>query len=364
MQEHGGENAITRGERRFVALWSALILLLYAIYGAAAVSKLLHYRSEAERTQSYAFGSAPAGPSVQPESEFGQVVTGIYVNHIGEFSVREGGWAADFDIWFRWAGSEVNPAERFRVVNGEVDSSQKIESYVRRGEGYERYRVKARFTKDFDSGRFPYSDEILTIQIEDAVQGAQALSYVADETGSAVNAAGVPSFLKIEKTTIRSKLQESRARVGSPGLPNGGPKTRSTLIFAMLVDLPGSAIYMRLSQALFASVAIAFIAFFIKPTHVDPRFGLGIGAVFASVANNISVQAALPPPMHITILQMAYTVCLATIFFVLVQSAISLYILDTLGREKLYRYFDKASFAVFAFGYTAVNLALPIAASA
>jgi len=51
-----------------------------------------------------------------------------------------------------------------------------------------------------------------------------------------------------------------------------------------------------------------------------------------------------------------------TIFLTLVQSAISLYILDTMGRERLSRFFDKVSFAVFLIGYAVVNLLLVFAA--
>jgi hypothetical protein len=43
-------------------------------------------------------------------------------------------------------------------------------------------------------------------------------------------------------------------------------------------------------------------------------------------------------------------------------SALSLYILDTLGQEKLYRDFYKVSFAVFLTGYTVANLMLTLAA--
>ena len=54
---------------------------------------------------------------------------------------------------------------------------------------------------------------------------------------------------------------------------------------------------------------------------------------------------------------------LATIFLTLVQSTISLYLYDTLGLEKLSRFFDKVSFVVFLAGFAAINLALPLAAS-
>jgi hypothetical protein len=45
-----------------------------------------------------------------------------------------------------------------------------------------------------------------------------------------------------------------------------------------------------------------------------------------------------------------------------VQSAVSLYILDTLGRPQLSRFFDRVYFVVILLGYLSLNLALPLAA--
>jgi len=115
-------------------------------------------------------------------------------------------------------------------------------------------------------------------------------------------------------------------------------------------------------QALFVSIAIAFIVFFIKPIFVEPRFGLGVGAVFAAVGNNIYVGSILPPGGGTTLIAMVNAVGLATIFLTLVQSAISLYILDGMGQEKLRLFFDKMSFVVLFVGCAVVNLMLPLAA--
>ena len=41
----------------------------------------------------------------------------------------------------------------------------------------------------------------------------------------------------------------------------------------------GSGFYLKMFVALFVGVGVAMIAFFIKPTDVDPRFGLGVGAL-------------------------------------------------------------------------------------
>jgi len=354
---------------RFVVLWAAGILLLYAVGGYLGVRTLLTYRAETEKFRQTWIGSSTTGPNVRtpeikmaPGSEPVDVLVGIYINSIGEFSLKESGWTADFDIWFRWTGEGVRPGENFQVVNGQIDQREKKDAYVTGREHYERYRVKARLTKFFDSSRFPFSDQGLTIQMEDSTHEAERLRYVADEQGSGINRLGVPQSLKITKSLMTVRLHSYGSRRGDPRLSPNTADVHSRFIFAMLVSPPSREVYLKLFQALFASVAIAFIVFFIKPIHVDPRFGLGVGAVFAAVGNNIFVGTMLPPAGEISLAAMVNTIGLATIFLTLVQSTISLYILDTMGQEKLQRFFDKVSFVVFLIGYAVVNLMLPLAA--
>jgi hypothetical protein len=93
-------------------------------------------------------------------------------------------------------------------------------------------------------------------------------------------------------------------------------------------------------------VATAVLALFIKPIHVDPRFGLGVGAVFAAIGNMIAVASFLSRAQQATLTDMVNILGLVTIFLTLVQS-ISLYQYDSMGLEKLSRFFDRVSFAVF-----------------
>jgi hypothetical protein len=298
-----------------------------------------------------------------PGAEPVEVRVGVYINRIGEFSLRESGWTAEFDIWFRWTGDGVKPGEDFEIVNGQVDSREKMEEYSNGRERYERYRVKARLTKYFDPSRFPFSDEVLSLQVEDRLNGAKTMRYVADERDSGISNLGVPRSLNITNSLAVVKLHDYRSGLGDPRSSAGAGDIHSRFIFSMLVDPPSLAIYIPMYQALFASIAIALIVFFIKPTHVDPRFGLGIGAFFAAVGNNIAVVSILPQSKQITLAGMVNAAGLATILLTLVQSAISLFILDTMGLNRLRRLFDRVSFVVFLTGYAVVNLLLPLAAS-
>jgi hypothetical protein len=369
MNQNDMKEMITRRGFLFVILSAAGVLLLYAIGGYLGVRQLQGYKGETEKYREALIEAATTEPDARapeiklgPEAKPVNVLVGMYINNIGEFSLRESAWTADFDIWFRWTGGEVRPGNNFEVVNGRIDQRDKKEAYVMGREHYERYRVKARLTKFFDASRFPFSDQGMTIQIEDSTHGAERLRYVADEQESGMNSSGVLQSLKITKSLMMVKLHSYGSRRGDLRLSPNTADVHSRFIFAMLVSPPSMQVYMKLFQALFASVAIAFIVFFIKPIHVDPRFGLGVGALFATVGNNIFVGTMLPPAERISLTAMVNTIGLATIFLTLVQSTISLYILDTMGQEKLRRFFDKVSFVAFLIGYAVVNLVLPLAA--
>jgi hypothetical protein len=363
------KDRITRRAFWFVALWAAGILLLYAIGGYLGVRGLQGYKAETMKMRQMRIEAATTEPGtpapeikMPPGAKPVDVLVGIYINRIGEFSLVQGAWSADFDIWFRWIGDGIRPGDNFQVANGEIDQREKTDASASGEEHYERYRVKARLTKYFDPSRFPFGDEALSIQIEDGANRAETLRYIVDERSSGISLPGLPSNLRVTESLIGVKLHSYGSGRGDPQLLAGPTEVHSRFFFAMIVLPPSKGLYVKMFQALFASVAIAFIVFFIKPIHVDPRFGLGIGAVFAAVGNNIFVGTLLPQSDRITLTDMVNATGLATIFLTLVQSAISLYIEDTMGLEKLRSLFDKVSFAVFLIGYAAVNLMLPLAA--
>jgi hypothetical protein len=124
------KDAISRAGYSFVAVWAAGLLLLYAIGGTFGVRTLQEYRAETERFRETFIASQTIEPGTKaPEGRVSkkpaEVHVGIYVNSIGEFAVREGGWTADFDTWFRWTDARIRPGETFQVVNGEINQREK-----------------------------------------------------------------------------------------------------------------------------------------------------------------------------------------------------------------------------------------------
>jgi hypothetical protein len=125
----------------------------------------------------------------------------------------------------------------------------------------------------------------------------------------------------------------------------------------------GLGFYLKMFVALFVAVGVALLAFFIRPTDVDPRFGLGLGALGAVIVNTYVTSSLVPDTGVMTLADIVNHVGIVTIFLSLLQSAISLYLYERKDRKALSRLFDRVSFATILPCYVVINLILPWAAT-
>jgi hypothetical protein len=362
-------NMITPGGYRFVIIWAVCLLVLYAVVSSLGVTLLSRYAREASNIREARIKSptmqlkAPApDQQIRSGARPVEVLAGGSINRIGEFALKESAWTADFNLWFKWNGDAVKPGEGFRIANGQIQQREKVDSYQSGTEHYEEYNIVARVTKDYDASRYPFGEEGLYILVEDSTHGAEPVRYVANKQASLIGPEALPRAVKLSGFMVDTKIATSGHGLANPGPSGSKNEVRSQLMLGLLVVPRSMGLYQKMFQALFASVIVALIALFIKPVHIDCRFGLPVGGFFASVSNNIFVGTLLPNADRLTLTDMVNSISLVTIFLVLAQSVISLYIYDTMGRERLAIYFDRVSFVVFLIGYVAANLALPFAA--
>jgi hypothetical protein len=343
-----------------LALWGLGLVLVYVAFGWFGARAVQRSRIETQQSRRWFLQTAAFGLDVRALEEHGTPVTiGVFVERIGELEPHTGEWTADFDVWFRWRNEQLHPGETFEVVNGEVAKREKVESIDANGERYERWRVHAKLATSVDAARYPFGDEAFGIQIEDGQREATQMHYVADTGASGVGFTAPSESIVIKQSLAMAKYVEYSSSLGRP--TTDAHEVRSRFVFAMIGAPASLPTHLKNFQALYASVAIALLVFFIRPIHVDPRFGLGVGAAFAAVTNNVAVTAAVPSVPGLTLTTLVNGIGLTTIFLTMVESCISLYLLDTLGLEKLYRQLDKLSFWIILVGYVTLNIVFPFA---
>ncbi|OQW91776.1 MAG: hypothetical protein BWK79_16180 [Beggiatoa sp. IS2] len=363
---------MTFAGRIFMIIWVTAIFILAATVWNFVVStvyqnKIIATERHLARIDSNVVESGKTEPEQSPppghENDVPvEVRVGIYVDRIVETSIRESNWTVDFYIWFNWTDETINPGETFQVIDGKIESKDKLKETIGGQEHYALYRVVSQITKFFDVSRFPCDDHLLAISIEDIANQSYQLRYVADEQNSNISSRVKVQGYEIHRKGMTVKPHSYKTTRGDPSVPADYKATYSQFVLGIWVARSGFGFYFKIFLGLFVAVAVAMVTFFIKPTNVDPRFGLSVGGLFTAVANTYITSTLLPDTGIMTLTDMVNSIGMGMIFLTIIQSAISLHFLQQEENETLSWIFDKVSFIIFLTVYIIINLAIPTAA--
>jgi hypothetical protein len=300
----------------------------------------------------------PVAPAAQ-EAKPADVYVGVYVANIPSLSIRDNRFDSDLWVWFRWADAELKPAETFEVVGGRI-SNRECKSYgLRQGLNYDLCKISVQATQLFDVGMFPFDNQQIQVRIEDKDHEADSLRYVADAENCAVDRyLNVPGW-RLDKTVAQVIEQRYCSNFGDTELASGQESTYSRFVYTLGFKRAGITYFMKLLIALFVATAIALLALWIKPTDIDPRFGLGSAALFATVANEYVIAGYLPKSDVISTADALHIVSMIVILFTLIESTISLSIytrktpegLDSEANQILSRRLDRLFFGLLTFAF-------------
>ncbi len=283
-----------------------------------------------------------------------EVYVGVYVNRIHSVDMKEYHFTADFWAWFRWKDADLDPVETFDVVNGSIDKKTSVQKSKSGEWNYAVCRVEAEITKFFDVHAFPLDDHVISVEIEDTAKEDHLLRYVPDSANCGVSPeVQVPGW-DITRATAEAAPHGYETNYGDISLPTGNRSTYSRFVYAIELRRPGFGYFAKLFFGLAVAVAIAFLAFFIRPTDLDPRFGLGVGAIFAAVGSLYVTSSSLPDTNVMTMSDKLHIVAFAVILVSLVESTLSLHWFVG-GREEASRRLDRRSFWILTAAYVATS---------
>jgi hypothetical protein len=353
-------------ENNFLILWTLVLTFIFIELGIFSATTANQYRENAFMRRTARIdpklteaGMLPHETKLPPGANPRKVTTGIYIDGISSVSIIESNWGVSFYIWFKWNSDDINPGETFKIVDGEITEKKKFKESTINGEHYAMYFVRATITKFFNTLRFPIDDHLMTLGIEDESLVWNELEYVPDTKNSNIGARiKIPGYvvngsgLVMKPHTYKTNFGDSKVQTVH--------STYSQLICWVWNARPGLGPYFKVFIGLFAAVAISLLSFFIKPANLDPRFGLGVGAFFGAIANMLLSASLVPESATLTLMDLINGIGIIVIFLSLVESTISLYIYETLGRVHLSRTLDYISFLIFAIGYTITNILIPL----
>ena len=231
-------------------------------------------------------------------------------------------------------------------------------------EHYELYRVTAEITKFFNISRYPRDNHLMTILVEDTKRQFYDLTYIPDHDGSAVSSrVKIPGY-QIWFTGLAEKGHSYKTRRGDPRLPEGYKATYSQLVFGIGIKRASWGLYLKMFVGIFASVCLSMMAFFVSPAHTSPRFAVGIGAFFASIASIYVISSQIPLSSAYTLTDFVTAASVITIFLTLLTSTVSVGVLHHWNAGKAWATrLDRSVQIVFVVGYVILSVTLALSAS-
>lgn len=273
--------------------------------------------------------SAAARPPEGPDS----VYVGMYVNRIYDVSLRDNKFSADFYLWFRWKNKDLDPVKSFEIVGGEK-TFQSDPFRSKAGDvNYAFSRVSAVLTQYWDVSAFPFDDHVLTVQVEDGDYEKEVLTYVLDAGNLGKSPEiKIPGWA-LDKFYFGVTPYTYATNYGDPTLPAENQSVYSRFYCSVRVVRAGIGYFVKLLFGMFIAAIIAFLAFFIKPNDLDPRFGLGVGGIFAAVASQYVITSSLPDTNIMTIADQLHIATFVFVFLSIAESTMSLWLFNS-GREQ------------------------------
>lgn len=279
-----------------------------------------------------------------------KVYVGMYVDRITGVSLKENQFSADCRIWFRWTSDEINPLDTFEITNGHIESKDAIYRSKISNYNYAVCRVTTKINKLWDVSRFPLDSHTLSIEVEDTDRELHKQHYVPDTENCSLDPDAQVAGWLISAQEPKVTEHRYNTNYGDTSLPTGHESQWSRFIFSIRIERAGYASFIKLFSGLFVSAAIALLSLLIRPTDLDPRFGLGVGAMFAAVASEYILVSSLPETNGLTMADKLHVLTFVYIFLTLAESALSLKLM-TEGKQAASRTLDRRAFGFLSATY-------------
>jgi hypothetical protein len=251
------------------------------------------------------------------------ILLGIYVKNISNISSQDYSYDADLYLW----SNSNDSSELFKQI--EIINAKKMEEtspFVEKdGDGikYVSYSAaKLKLRHNWDLFKYPFDKQYLDLIIE-AQDGRDYKVIFPD-----INGFKLDSTLSIPGWEINDKTVST----GQTIYPvNFGyhksifiDSSFSRITYTIQLSRKGWGLYFKIFSSLYLAFLVSFIAFFIRVDYVDPRFGVSIGGLFASVANKYVVDSSIPESNGILMIDIVHILNFTLIFLTILASTISL----------------------------------------
>lgn len=278
---------------------------------------------------------------------------GIWMKSLYDMDISQGAYSTNFWMWFIYKSDSISPAASAEITNAKAFDYAQQDMEKKNGLNWATQECHAEMKQHWDVDYFPFDVQTLTIVVEDAQEDASTLVYEADTVNSTYSNELELAGWTVQDFKVKTSQHEYKTTFGDPSLKDGS-SSYPVFTAALTLKRQGWGLFFKLFTGMYVAFFISWLAFFVPPTEVDPRFGLSVGGLFGAVGNKYLVDSILPDIISTSLADRLHGLTFVMLLTNIVVSVISLYYAK---QEKiaLYKKIDRRSaYGILAF-YAVIN---------
>jgi hypothetical protein len=251
------------------------------------------------------------------------VQIGCYVISMHDFDFRDKEYTARFWLWTLYKNPEIHFERAVEIPNAKSFEIDQTIIDTLAGKQWVQLKLRCVMKESWNIANFPFDRQQLKILVENSKFDNRNLIFVADTNGL---------FYDPELSVDGWNVSDFKVSTGTSHYATGfGDSTLekpqsdySKFVISLQLERNAWGLFFKLFLGMYVAFMISYVSFFIDPQHVDPRFGLPVGGLFAAVGNKYIIDGYLPDSPTLTIVDILHGLTFLSIFVIIAFSALSL----------------------------------------
>jgi len=279
------------------------------------------------------------------------VRTGIYITSIHDIDFRQKEYTINFWVWFNYKNPDFN-FEKYleipeaKIINTLYSSLDTLDN----NRIYVLLKLQCIMRDSWKIDNFPFNRQSLRLSIENAQYDKNALVFARDTVGMiydrhALRGYGLDSLKgwHIDPDSVRITIgtRDYQTNFGDASV---GEAHVSYSAYKVKIGIQREAwgLFWKIFIGMYIAFLIAYLSFYIHLDHIEARFGLTVGSLFAVVGNKYIIESSLPESSMFTLVDWLHGV---TLLFISSVIATTTYVLRLKKRDEI----EKANWFDFIF---------------
>lgn len=261
------------------------------------------------------------------------VTIGMYLNSLTDLNFTDHSFKFNAYYWCVYPKSSKYPhrfSEELEVINSNESILSPHNIDTTNDTLIFSAKIQSKVNKWWNTGNYPYDTQTIVISVESSEYDSEKLIFQLDRENSKSNLYNTKNLLPdwiIISDTFYIDSTKYETTFGSIRTPNSLSHSSFNYKVVLTRNNPHLVLF-KLIIGLIVAFLISISVLFIKPTYVDPRFGLCVGGLFTTIGNKYIVDSLVPTNHEFTMLDKIHDLTLLSIFVIIAISLRSLYVYE------------------------------------